>query len=650
MGKDSKVSTVHLNFFKSLFLSVSYIPENETILQPYLEKIINNCLKFAAEMKESENYFILLKTLFRSIGGKSEQLYKEFLPQLSSILKGLNKLQNSSFKKEMRDLFAELCLTVPVRLSALLPHLSLLMNPLVVALNSKNNELVLHGLRTLELCVDNLSPNYLEPFLSRVNNELLFALWKHLHIYNSHDSLDSNTSLSQFLSNQMNNPNNSNLHSVPPNLKSNQYQVPVTAMITSRIIGKLAGKNKDFLRLLNKHTQEEQYKRLFPTSLVLFFDKKNNLSTKLEIEPIVQICSDHLLSSESTKDINYTFHCFSIIKSILLSLFPSHQSEQNTEQLFECQKDFLSQNLSNQQEKQENIQNFHFQIINEKSNLCKTRIENEGEGTLFKEMIKCVLNSSVILENSTHHKSCLSFLEDLLNYFSFLYYQNPSKCQNNVNQLSHQLFFEAIIELIGNENLKISKFAIETVERIFQRLKELYNDDALQTCNHYIISDLCEYVCGLCYQREWNLKSGGCFAISSFLKIMPVEWLKKTQIEIVSALLFILKYMPPEVSVSTLEEATLNLTNFIKTCYSQSSSNQNPNIDEKFMILLVSELSNSNVNVRKNVKNLLELLKSCLGEKITISQMLKPHKKKYILEPILNCFKSPSKSSFNQIG
>ena len=60
----------------------------------------------------------------------------------------------------MKDLFVELCLTVPVRLSSLLPYLPMLMDPLVSALNGSQT-LVSQGLRTLELCVDNLQPDFL---------------------------------------------------------------------------------------------------------------------------------------------------------------------------------------------------------------------------------------------------------------------------------------------------------------------------------------------------------------------------------------------------------------------------------------------------------------------------------------------------------
>lgn len=51
------------------------------------------------------------------------------------VLLGLNSLQSGLHRQHMKDLFVELCLTVPVRLSSLLPYLPLLMDPLVSALN-----------------------------------------------------------------------------------------------------------------------------------------------------------------------------------------------------------------------------------------------------------------------------------------------------------------------------------------------------------------------------------------------------------------------------------------------------------------------------------------------------------------------------------
>jgi len=76
-----------------------------------------------------------LRALFRSIGvGKFELLYKEFFPLLPILLENFNRLLSVAHKPQMKELFVELCLTVPVRLSALLPHLHFLMKPLVYAL------------------------------------------------------------------------------------------------------------------------------------------------------------------------------------------------------------------------------------------------------------------------------------------------------------------------------------------------------------------------------------------------------------------------------------------------------------------------------------------------------------------------------------
>ena len=55
---------------------------------------------------------------------------------------------------ELHDTIVELCLTLPGRLSSILPHLPKLAKPLCIALESKTSELNLLGLRALEFWVD----------------------------------------------------------------------------------------------------------------------------------------------------------------------------------------------------------------------------------------------------------------------------------------------------------------------------------------------------------------------------------------------------------------------------------------------------------------------------------------------------------------
>ena len=175
-------SNLYLKLFKLVFGSVSVFPaDNEKMLKPHLHTLVTKSLEYALKAKEPYNYFLLLRALFRSIGGGNhDQLYQEFLPLLPVLLQSLNELQIGLHKQYLKDLFVELCLTVPVRLSSLLPYLPNLMDPLVSALTNGSPTLVNQGLRTLELCVDNLQPDFFYEHIQPVRTDLIQGLWKTL--------------------------------------------------------------------------------------------------------------------------------------------------------------------------------------------------------------------------------------------------------------------------------------------------------------------------------------------------------------------------------------------------------------------------------------------------------------------------------------
>lgn len=179
LGNSNKENTsVMLRLYKMSFMAVTIFPEkNEPVLLPHLSNLIMKSLKLASQAAEPNSYYLLLRALFRSIGGgRFEILYNEVLPLLQTLLEQLNALLKSA-DKSRKDLFAELILTVPVRLSVLLPYLSYLMRPLVHALQA-GSELVSQGLRTLELCVDNLTQEFLNPLFAPVIDEVMTGLWK----------------------------------------------------------------------------------------------------------------------------------------------------------------------------------------------------------------------------------------------------------------------------------------------------------------------------------------------------------------------------------------------------------------------------------------------------------------------------------------
>lgn len=196
LGKvDLIKSNILTRLFKLCFMSVNLFPTtNEGVLLPHLNYLILESLKLGTKAEEPIVYSYLVRILFRSIsGGRFENLYKEIMPILPVLLENLNKMIDNARRPYERDIYVELCLTVPVRLSVLVPHLSYLTRPLVYALNG-SQELVSQGLRTFELCVDNLTAEYFDPMIEPVIDEIMAALWKHLepvpyHHQHSHTAI-----------------------------------------------------------------------------------------------------------------------------------------------------------------------------------------------------------------------------------------------------------------------------------------------------------------------------------------------------------------------------------------------------------------------------------------------------------------------------
>ncbi|KAJ7700136.1 hypothetical protein B0H17DRAFT_1158131 [Mycena rosella] len=172
---DEPTAGATIRLFKMAFSSVTtHQSTNEPILASHLPKLLMDCFPLAAKATKPTHYLFLLRSLFRAIGGgggRFEILYKEVLPLLPEMLESLN-VQLLASEGQTRDLIVELCLTVPLRLTHLLPHLTYLMQPLALALRG-GPELVAQGLRTLELY-------FLDPTLSTVLRELMEALHSHL--------------------------------------------------------------------------------------------------------------------------------------------------------------------------------------------------------------------------------------------------------------------------------------------------------------------------------------------------------------------------------------------------------------------------------------------------------------------------------------
>ena len=170
-----------LRLFQLLFGSLAKFTQCESVLQARLVPLMEECLGNMRENPNPAGYIHLMRALFKALsGGKLEKLYHEFLYVLPLTAGTFHSMLEGPKAHALREPLVELCLTIPARLQALLPHLRLLMRPLLFALQSSVRDLVSLGMRTLEFWVDSLNPEFLEPEMAAIEQELMSTLRSHL--------------------------------------------------------------------------------------------------------------------------------------------------------------------------------------------------------------------------------------------------------------------------------------------------------------------------------------------------------------------------------------------------------------------------------------------------------------------------------------
>ena len=276
---ENHASTI-LRFFKAVCNIVSMHPETiEPVLASHLGRLIMDSFPLAAKSQRPIYYYQLMRILFRAIGsgaGRYDKLYKEVLPLLPEMLDCLTR-QLMAAEGQTRELLVELCLTVPLRLTDLLPHLHYLMKPLVMALQG-GTELVSQGLRTLELCIDNLISDFLDPILKPVLRDLMEALHSHLRP-----------------------------------LPGNHHH----AHTTIRILGKLGGRNR---RLLDEKYSLSYVPYSEPATLAVAFSGRQE---SIQISHIAKVAREMLTKKDSQDHVhayNYLEHTLTYLLNEVRSL------------------------------------------------------------------------------------------------------------------------------------------------------------------------------------------------------------------------------------------------------------------------------------------------------------------------------------------
>ncbi|CCE81661.1 Piso0_002324 [Millerozyma farinosa CBS 7064] len=579
-------SNILIRLFKLCFMSVNLFPTtNEGVILPHLNHLILESLKLATKAEEPIIYSYLVRILFRSIsGGRFENLYKEIMPILPVLLENLNKMIANARRPYERDIYVELCLTVPVRLSVLVPHLSYLTRPLVYALNG-SQELVSQGLRTFELCVDNLTAEYFDPMIEPVIDEIMTALWKHLEPVPYH------------------------------------HQHSHTAI---RILGKLGGRNhKHFKPINNLVTQSSLDQE------VKAFFKINGLGNNvpLSITPAVQ--SAIKLLEDPRLKIHYRISAFNYLSGILKLFIDTTPIPQNfASHISEC----VNRLKSTKPEQPMQLEKFGITDVD--------KLDRQQE--LFERLLEVLFFSLSIDEIKNEADELIN---GLTTHFALIYLntsviekvkkERPFSVddQEGKAHISEMTFLTALNYALSFWDKNVRKKGIETIKKIYSITVTLFGskENALESP---IFRSMFYRFTHCCYNEFYHSKLGGILGLKTMYEELdiPPKWFFKRQFEFVRSIFFVLRDCPENAPYEVRDLAKNLVLKVLREC--NVGLQKETVLEKQFQTLvgaLVYDLASANPLVRRISQECLKALSETTN--IPIATIINPCKQ-LLLTPI----------------
>jgi transformation/transcription domain-associated protein len=592
---DVKKSSILLRLFKLSFMAVTLFSQhNEQVLLPHVSKIITKSIQLSTTAEVPMNYFLLLRSLFRSIGGgRFEHLYKEILPLLEMLLDVLNNLLITARNPAERDLFVELSLTVPARLSNLLPHLNYLMRPLVVALQA-GSELIAQGLRTLELCVDNLTPDYLDPIMAPVIDDLMGALWDHL--------------------------------------KPNPYS-HFHAHTTMRILGKLGGRNRKFLTAPPALEYKAYADDAASVDVRLIGSTKDRaFPTSIGIDTaIAKLHETPKVAAAKKSDPFHKQQAFRFITTQAKLMIGYDTIPDDFAQLVRLQANDLTSNKYD-------VGNDLLNYSDRENSIVKKSTEQETLKRLLKACIFAVSipelksDAEAFVENVARH---FTLLETGKSLAVFKHKAKPFDVRSGdgpVN-LDSEVIAEAIGDSLTSDNGVVREAAEQAVLAMRDTAKIIFgSQEKLDKFQFFI--DLTRIFCHNCHGDDWFVKSGGTYGIEIVTKKLGLgtQWMIDRQSELVRALNFVMKDMPTDLDSKTRVQAESLLEDLIRRCHKPTTKEEFETPNNMLLRLcsqLVSDLSHMNKNVRLATQRAFTVLSDVTG--LGIHELILPVKDRLII-------------------
>lgn len=553
-----------IRLFKLSFMAVNlFSTTNEEVFQPHLRNLILRSMSLATTAEDPLNYYLLLRTFFRSIGGgRFELLYKEFLPLLQVLLESLNRLLLTARKPQERDLYVELCLTVPVRLSVLVPHLKYLMRPLVISFTG-SQDLVSQGLRTLELCVDNLTPDYFDNIIEPVIDEVMEALWTHLKPL-PYPHQPSHTTL--------------------------------------RILGKLGGRNRRFLEppknLKNDNMQADD-----PVVMI----EINGLSGRRSFPISTGLDAVFHAIVDYRATMHYRVEAFRLLETTTRLFISKANLEPDTGEILQECANAIRTGMIPPDPK--------FTLSSTPKSTKKLHTQNE----MFLKILTYVFDAAAI---TTVREDAAKLIADLCEHVVMLEIgkvilevkrdKRPFQVTDHEDPqcLDFRLMYQAISDALGSYKVPVREAAKEAIRVIYRCCIDIFGDaEAAQ--KFPVFKYLAAVFCHSCFEEPWYNKAGGCLGLKVLLTEFELnrEWVMKRQSDILRALLFVLKDISPELPSLAQEDAKELIKHILTVCNQNMSREElSTRMFHQVLGTLFYEVSNSHQIVRETVQDSLRLL------------------------------------------
>ncbi|KAE8010614.1 hypothetical protein FH972_006971 [Carpinus fangiana] len=621
---DSPAAKLVLHLFRFIFGSVTKAPSDfERILQPHVPVIMEVCMKNATEVERPLGYMQLLRIMFRALAGcKFELLLRDLIPTLQPCLNMLLTMLEGPTGEDMRDLLLELCLTLPARLSSLLPYLPRLMKPLVLCLKG-SDELVSLGLRTLEFWVDSLNPDFLEPSMANVMSEVILALWSHL--------------------------------------RPAPYPWGAKAL---QLLGKLGGRNRRFLKeplaLECKENPEHGLR------LILTFEPSTPFLVPLD--RCINLGVAAAVHKNGAMDSFYRKQALKFLRVCLssqLNLPGNITSEEYTAKQLST---LLVSAVDSSWRRSE--------ASDIKADLgVKTKTQLLAEKSVFKILLMTIIAADA--EPDLHDPKD-DFVSNVCRHFAMIFHIDSSSnasiataalggsvLSSNVNvssrsktgtclnlkELDPLIFLDALVDVLADENRLHAKAALNALNVFAETLlflaRSKHADLVMSrgpgtpmivsspsmnpvyspppSVRIPVFEQLLPRLLHCCYGSTWQAQMGGVMGLGALVGKVTVEILCLFQVRIVRGLVYVLKRLPIYASKEQ-EETSQVLTQVLRVVNNVDEANSEPRKQsfQGVVEFLASELFNSNASVivRKNVQSCLSLLANRTGSEV--SELLEP--------------------------